>query len=178
MPGFEDVRDSAIKRALVDMGYLRKERQKRIVHTEVHEKERLRWATEHKDLTPEEWAALFIFSDETWVNGTPPYRQWLTIHTTENPQDFAEIRERPQGWMFSGSIHGKKKGPHQFWEKSTALAVDENGEPILIKKGKNKGQQEKEWGYMSESASYTFVASNCEISNVFGQMHASIAARS
>lgn len=94
-------------------------------------------------------AAFFVFSDETWVNGTPPYRQWLTIHSTENPQDFAEIRERPQGWMSWGSIHGRKKGPHQFWEKSTALAYDEIGQPILVKKGKNKGQQEKEWGYMN-----------------------------
>lgn len=48
--GFDNVRDSAIKRALEDMGYLRRERQKRIVHTEVHESERLRWAIEHKDL--------------------------------------------------------------------------------------------------------------------------------
>lgn len=54
--------------------------------------------------------------------------------------------------MFWGSIHGKKKGPHQFWEKSSALAFNEQREPTLVKKGKNKGQQEKEWGYMSKFA--------------------------
>lgn len=48
--GFEYIRDSSIRRALKDMGYLRKERQKKIVHTEVHEAERLKWAEEHKDL--------------------------------------------------------------------------------------------------------------------------------
>lgn len=53
------------------------------------------------------------------------------------------------GWMFQGSIHGRTKGSHLFGEKSTELAKDEDGQPILIKKGKNKGQQEKEWGYMS-----------------------------
>lgn len=51
--------------------------------------------------------------------------------------------------MFWGSIHGKKLGPHLFWEKSAALAVDEDGQPIFVKKGKNKGQQEKEWGFMN-----------------------------
>lgn len=48
--GLETVRDTAIKRALQDMGYRRKERQKKIVHTEVHESERLRWAEEHQHL--------------------------------------------------------------------------------------------------------------------------------
>lgn len=48
--GLEFVRDSAIKRAMKDMGYGRKERQKKIVHTELHESERLRWAEEYKDL--------------------------------------------------------------------------------------------------------------------------------
>lgn len=48
--GFEYIRDSFIRRALKDNWYLRKERQKKIVHTEVHEAERLKWAEEHKDL--------------------------------------------------------------------------------------------------------------------------------
>lgn len=149
--GLDHVRDRAIKRALKDMGYLRKERQKKIVHTEVHEKERLRWAEEHKDLTPEQWAALYVFSDETWVNGTPPYRQWLTINTSENPDDFAEIRERPQGWMFWGSIHGKKLGPHLFWEKSAALAVDEDGQPIFREEGQKQRPARERMGLHERS---------------------------
>lgn len=51
--------------------------------------------------------------------------------------------------MFWGSIYGRKRGPYLFWEKSTVLAVDEDSQPILVAKGKNKGQQEKEWGYIN-----------------------------
>lgn len=94
--GFDNVRDSAIKRAMEDLGYLRKERQKKICYSQKHKENRLKWAKDHEHLTPEQWA-YFIFSDETWVTGTSPYRQWLTLSETDNPNDFAELRERPQG---------------------------------------------------------------------------------
>lgn len=145
--GFENVRDAAVRRALKDMKYLRTQRPRKIKYTQEHLDNRIRWCTERKDWTIDQWA-FYVFSDETWVNGTSPYRQWLTIHTSENPDDFATIRERPNGWMFWASFYGGTKGPFLFWEKDgTSILKDDDGNPIL----NDKGKEQKEWGYMNST---------------------------
>ncbi|KAH8746594.1 hypothetical protein F5883DRAFT_585290 [Diaporthe sp. PMI_573] len=104
--GLEGIRDSAIKRALKEIKYL-----------------------QCKDWTIEQWA-FYVFSDETWVNGTSPYRQWLTIY------------------MFWASFYGGIKGPYLFWEKDlTKILKDEAGNSILDVDGK----EQKEWGYMNST---------------------------
>lgn len=145
--GLEGIRDSAIKRALKEMKYLRTQRPRKIKYTKKHLEDRVKWCKERKDWTIEQWA-FYVFSDETWVNGTSPYRQWLTIHVTKNPDDFATIRERPNGWMFWASFYGGTKGPYLFWEKdSTKILKDEAGNPILDADRK----EQKEWGYMNST---------------------------
>lgn len=58
--GFENVRDAAIKRAMEDLGYLRKERQKKICFSQKHKDTRLKWAKEHLNLVSNSYLFQYI----------------------------------------------------------------------------------------------------------------------
>lgn len=58
-----------------------------------------------------------IFSDETWATTDPMWKQWATVHDTEDPESFALLRRKPHGWMFWGAFAGGIKGPGFVWEK-------------------------------------------------------------
>jgi hypothetical protein len=64
----------------------------------------------------EDWEWV-IFSDETWAVNDPMWKKWVTIHNMEDPDDFALLRRKPQGWMFWGCFAGGRRGPGYFWEK-------------------------------------------------------------
>jgi len=96
LEGFEQVHDVAISRALRDLGYRRMPRRRKIQLTESHKAARLQWALEYKDFTADDWGSV-LFSDETWATGASAYREWLTIHETEDPDAWAAVRLRPNG---------------------------------------------------------------------------------
>ncbi len=99
LEGFEEVRDTAIIRAMRDMGYKREPRSKAIRLTAKHKQARLEWARAYEHYTTEDWSRI-CFSDETWATGASVYREWLTFHETEDPKAWAALRQRPDGWMF------------------------------------------------------------------------------
>ncbi len=99
LEGFEAVRDAAIRRALRDLGYARKPRRSRIELTDDHKRDRLEWARAYEAFTPADWSQI-CFSDETWATGVSAYREWLTVHETEDASIWASLRQRHHGWMF------------------------------------------------------------------------------
>ncbi|KAK3358067.1 hypothetical protein B0T25DRAFT_540878, partial [Lasiosphaeria hispida] len=52
-----------------------------------------------------------LFSDETWATNLHMWKQWITIHHTEDPEAWALLRQKPHGWMFWSSFAGCVKGP-------------------------------------------------------------------
>ena len=109
---------SAIKAAMQILGYSRRLQVRRIYRTQANKDRRVRWAEDMlaRFPTPESWETVG-FSDETWAVNDPQWKQWVTIHTTEDPEDFALLRRRPNGWMFLGQFAGRHKGPAFVWEK-------------------------------------------------------------
>ena len=88
--------EAALFRALCALGYTRRLRRRRIRHTEANRRARVRWCEEIKARfpNPEDWEWI-IFSDETWAVNDPMWKQWVTIHNMEDPNDFALLRQYP-----------------------------------------------------------------------------------
>lgn len=112
------VGDTALCRALRALGYTRRIRRRRVRHTAANRRARVRWCLEMKQRfpNPQDWEWV-IFSDETWANNDPMWKQWVTIHNMEDPDAFALLRRHPQGWMFWGCFAGRKRGPGYVWPK-------------------------------------------------------------
>ena len=100
------------------LGFQRRVQPRRIHLTAANKAHRVRWAQDMliRFPNPEDWENIG-FSDETWAVNDPQWKQWATIHNTEDPDDFALLRRRPNGWMFWGQFAGGKKGPAFFWER-------------------------------------------------------------
>jgi len=110
--------ERALTTALRSLGYRRALRPRRIGRTETNKRQRVAFAREQLRLRPrpEDWEDVG-FSDETWATNDPMWKQWITIHQTEDPQTFALLRRKPHGWMFWGQFAGRRKGRSFFWEK-------------------------------------------------------------
>jgi transposase len=80
---------------------------------------------------PEDWED-FLSSDETWATNSHMWKQWLTIHDTEDPEAWASLRQKPHGWMFWGSFAGGTKGPCFFWEKEYGGITAEKYQRFII----------------------------------------------
>ena len=108
----------SVSTAMETLGFQRRVRGRRIHRTAANKAHRVRWAQDMlaRFPNPEAWEAIG-FSDETWAVNDPQWKQWATIHNTEDPDEFALLRRRPNGWMFWGQFAGRKKGPAFFWEK-------------------------------------------------------------
>ena len=117
-PPLNQFRETALSSALRDLGYERTVCPRKIRLTEAHKRARIAFAQEHLRLrpTPEDWDSV-IWTDETWATGNPTWKQWITIHNTEDPATWSLIRTKSFGWMFWGCFAGMKKGPSIFWEK-------------------------------------------------------------
>ncbi len=117
-PGLSHYRITAISTALHSMGYHRHIRPRKIILTEANKQARLQWAQLQLALRPrpEDWERV-IFSDETWAKNDPMWKQWVTRHDFEDPNEWALLRRHPKGWMFWGQFAGRHKGLGFFWEK-------------------------------------------------------------
>jgi hypothetical protein len=60
------------------------------------------------------------------------WKQWLTIHDSEDPEAWASLRQKPHGWMFWGSFAGGTKGPCFFWEKEYGGITAEKYQRFII----------------------------------------------
>lgn len=133
IPGFEHYGEHAITTALRSIGYTRKIRPRQIYLSDRHKADRLAFAYEQLSIRPrpEDWERV-LFSDETWATNSPMWKQWITIHDTEDPETWALIRTKPHGWMFWGSFAGGIKGPSFFWEKEYGGITAEKYQQFII----------------------------------------------
>jgi hypothetical protein len=133
IPALELYGEHAISTAMQSLGYKRVIQPRRIYLTDRHKAARLAFAYEQLELrpNPEDWEFV-LFSDETWATNDPMWKQYITLHEEEDPEDFALLRRRPCGWMFWGSFSGSIKGPCFFWEKEYAGIGAEKYQRFII----------------------------------------------
>jgi hypothetical protein len=133
IPGFELFGERAISTALESLGWKRSIRQRQIQLTDKYNADRLAFAYEQLPLrpNPEDWENV-LFSDETWATNNPMWKQWITIHDTEDTETWALIRTKLHGWMFWGSFAGSRKGPSFFWEKEYGGITAEKYQRFIV----------------------------------------------
>ena len=120
IPGFEQVGERAIARAIEDLGYQRRRRKRQPVNTPEVRRARIQMCKELLESrpNPRDWIDYPVcFSDETWATDIPNGPRWVTMREFEDPATFALLRKQGRGWMFSGAICGKRQSPGVVWDK-------------------------------------------------------------
>jgi hypothetical protein len=120
------------------LGYRRSKQRTRLPLTARTKAQRLafaRWALERWP-TEEHWVALahgpIFWSDEVWCYNQPMKgSRFVTIHDVEDPETFALLREKGDGFMFWGSFAGITKGFTYCWLRRTKIDAPEYCRVIL-----------------------------------------------
>ncbi|KAI1636170.1 hypothetical protein F4809DRAFT_403506 [Biscogniauxia mediterranea] len=120
LPELSPYGEKAITRALVDMGFHRRVRRRRIqlsARTKAQRVAFAEWCLSRWP-RPEDWVNNpILWSDETWAHTNPMWKTWVTIHDCENADEFDLFRTKGHGWMFWGAFAGRTKGPCFIWPK-------------------------------------------------------------
>ncbi|OTA89089.1 hypothetical protein M434DRAFT_14783 [Hypoxylon sp. CO27-5] len=121
IPGFESIGEEAINTAMKALGFNRKIRRKTLKLSRRTKRLRKAWAERVLERwpDPQQWIdGCVAFCDETWASRNSQWKEWITIHDMEDPEDWALLRQHGHtGWMFWGLICGVQKGPWYIWPK-------------------------------------------------------------
>jgi hypothetical protein len=117
IPALEPYGHRAIQAAMEAEGISRVLQPLRQPLSERARKLRLEFALKWAGLLSTDWES-WIWSDETWVNGLGSGRKFVMVFPGEDPQEFAKVRMRANGWMFWACFAGNTKGSSLVWEKS------------------------------------------------------------
>ncbi|KAK4102975.1 hypothetical protein N658DRAFT_330857 [Parathielavia hyrcaniae] len=119
--------ETALTRAIHDLGWASFVRPKKIDLTEEDLRRRIQWCQEQLRLRPrpEDWEDV-LFSDETWAVNDPTWKKRVHMDKTNDLSKYALKKRRPKGWMFWGSFTGRRKGPFFVWEKEYGSICADN----------------------------------------------------
>lgn len=110
--------ETALTRAVYDMGWISAIRPRRIQRDEQNKADRVSWCRRMKEVRPlpQDWTT-FCFSDKTWAMNDPTWKKRVLMDKNDNKDKYALKKRKPKGWMFWACFAGGKKGPCFFWEK-------------------------------------------------------------